>query len=118
MSSYHDLKVYRKSYEAAKTIYRLMNEVMPREELFGLTSQIKRASTGIPLNIAEGHAKNGGNAETIRFLRMALGTTAEMCVLVNMVYDFGFITEEAYRLQTETYNEIGKMLNALIKTLI
>ena len=117
MSSYHDLKVYKKSYEAAKTAYRLVNKVMPREEMFGLTSQIKRASTSIPLNIAEGYAKNSGKAETIRFLRMALGSTAEMSVLVNMIYDFEYITEETYRMQTETYNEIGKMLNALIRTM-
>ena len=117
MSSYQDLMVYKKSYEAAKTMYKLVNSVMPREEMFGLTSQIKRASTSIPLNIAEGYAKNSGKAETIRFLQMALGSTAEMSVLINMIYDFGYITQETYRMQTEAYDEIGKMITGLIKSI-
>jgi four helix bundle protein len=109
--------VYKKSYEAAKTMYKLVNSVKPREEMFGLTSQIKRASTSIPLNIAEGYAKNSGKAETIRFLQMAIGSTAEMSVLINMIYDFGYITQEPYRMQTETYDEIGKMITGLIKSI-
>ena len=116
MDSYKDLFVYKKSYEAALEIYKLVNKSMPREEVYGLTSQIRRASTSIPLNIAEGYAKNSGNAETARFLSMAKGSSAEMEVLTDFLKDLGYITEEEHRSFAERYTEIGKMLTGLIKS--
>ena len=56
LMGYGDLKVYEKSYKSALSIYR-MTERFPKEEIYGLTSQIRRAATSIPLNIAEGYAK-------------------------------------------------------------
>ena len=56
LMGYEDLKVYEKSYKSALSIYR-MTERFPKEEIYGLTSQIRRAATSIPLNIAEGYAK-------------------------------------------------------------
>ena len=73
MDGYKDLKVYQKSYKLALRMYREVAKTLPAEERYGLTSQIKRAATSIPLNIAEGYAKIGGAKETVRFLQMARG---------------------------------------------
>ena len=56
IQNYKDLKVYEKSYRAAVEMYRITS-FFPKDELYGLTSQIKRAATSIPLNIAEGYGK-------------------------------------------------------------
>ena len=84
---YKDLKVYERSYKAALAIYR-MTEKFPKEERYGLISQIQRAAVSIPLNIAEGYAK-----------------------------DLKMLTVEAYEKARAEYQEIGKMLNGLIKTI-
>ena len=89
---------------------------MPREEQYGLTSQIKRASTSIPLNIAEGYGKWVSGKELIRFLLMARGSCCEMEVLLNFIKDFGYITENEYTGYEARYIEIGKMLTGLIKS--
>ena len=116
MGSYKDLSVYEKSYEAAKEMY-MLTKSFPREEQFGLISQIKRAATSIPLNIAEGYGKVAGNVETLRFLKMAKGSVAEMEVLLRFSHDFGYVSREEYVKQCTVYEEIGKMLSGLIRAL-
>ena len=59
---FRDLKVYQRSYEAAIVMYQITKK-FPREEMYGLTSQIKRAATSIPLNIAEGYGKQENTNE-------------------------------------------------------
>ena len=113
---YEDLKVYEKSYKSALSIYR-MTESFPKEEMYGLTSQIRRAATGIPLNIAEGYAKRESQAEFKRYLLMALGSSDEMQVLLNFAKDLGYINLEAYKKSREVYKEIAKMLNALVNSI-
>jgi four helix bundle protein len=117
LSSYKDLSVYSKSYELSIEIYRKVNACMPQEEMFGLTSQIKRAATSIPLNIAEGYAKIGGRNETIRFLQMARGSCAEMTVLIDMLKDLEYITKTEHKEYAERYDEVGKMLTGLINSI-
>ena len=115
MSSYKDLKVYERSYELAKEMYMLM-KMLPKEETFGLISQIKRAATSIPLNIAEGYGKGVYGKELVRFLTMARGSCAEMEVLISFCGDFGYVEKDKTERLGERYQEIGKMLTALIKT--
>ena len=117
MSSYRDLTVYRVSYEVAKTIYKDVAPKLPSDERYGLVSQLKRAATSIPLNIAEGYGKNVGGKELIRFLVMARGSCCEMSVLVDFIRDFDFINENQHRYLTKTYEEIGKMLTGLIQSI-
>ena len=116
MSSYKDLKVYERSYELAKEMYKLMVK-LPREEMFGMISQIKRAATSIPLNIAEGYGKGASGKELVRFLMMARGSCSEMEVLISFCGDFGYFEEIQVREYSLRYQEIGKMLTALIKTI-
>ena len=116
MESYKDLRVYQKSYEAAKRLYKAVSDQYPVEERYGLSSQIKRAATSIPLNIAEGYGKGGGGKELQRFLMMARGSSAEMEVLLSFSKDFGYITPEEYAEYHGWYEEIGKMLTGLIRS--
>lgn len=116
MDSYKDLRVYQKSYEAAKHLYQVVSETYPCEERYGLTSQIKRAATSVPLNIAEGYGKGTSGKELQRFLMMARGSCAEMEVLLSFSKDFGYITEEENQRYQGWYEEIGKMLTGLIKS--
>ena len=116
MGNYKGLNVYVKSYEVAKEMYLLAGS-FPREEQFGLISQIKRAATSIPLNIAEGYGKSAGKPELLRFLKMAKGSVAEMEVLLDFAHDFGYMSGEVYSQKKRQYEEIGKMLSSLVAKL-
>ena len=85
----------------------------PKEEMFGLISQIKRASTSIPLNVAEGYGKRESPEEFKRFLLMAIGSCDEMRVLIDLSKDLGFISSFEHRECEKEYIEIGKMLTGL-----
>ena len=114
IQDFRDLAVYQRSYRLAIEIYKMARD-FPREELYGLTSQIKRASTSIPLNIAEGYGKRENVNEFKRFLLMAIGSCNEMRVLMDMIMDIGIITKEKHDIYEQEYDEIGKMLMTLRK---
>ena len=117
MESYRDLLVYRKSYEQTKRVYELTQK-FPKEEAYGMTSQMRRASMSIPLNLAaEGYGKAEMGKETLRYASMARGSSAEMEVLLDFAKDFGYISESGYIEAKERQEEIGKMLTGLIKSL-
>ena len=113
--NYKKLQVYEKSYKAALSIYRASKD-FPKEEMYGLTSQIRRAAVSIPLNIAEGYAKRESQSEFKRFLMMAIGSNDEVSVLLDFSKDLGYITEDLYKKGITEYIKIGKMLTELIKT--
>ena len=112
---YRELKIYERSYKAGLAIYRLTSKY-PTEERYGMTGQMRRASTSIPLNIAEGYAKRTSQQEFRRFLLMALGSANEMSVLLDYSCDLGYITEEEHEKASKEYDEIGRMLSAFIQT--
>ena len=112
--AYCKLKVYERSYKAGLTIYRL-TKGYPNEEKYGMVSQMRRAGTSIPLNIAEGYAKRESQEEFKRFLLMAIGSANEISVLLEYSKDLGYIGREEYETTAKEYDEIGKMLSALIK---
>ena len=114
IQTFRDLEVYRRSFEASVEMYRLTRE-FPREELYGLTSQIKRASTSIPLNIAEGYGKKENPDEFKRFLLMSIGSCNEMRVLLDLSARLGFVDEATHQRYENEYDEIGKMLMTLRK---
>ena len=116
MSSYKELTVYQISYELAKELYLQMHR-LPKDETFGMISQIKRAATSIPLNIAEGYGKGVSGKELIRFLTMARGSCAEMEVLLNFCKDFGYLEGTEVDEYVQRYTQVGKMLTGLIKSI-
>ncbi|MPN51132.1 hypothetical protein SDC9_198774 [bioreactor metagenome] len=113
---YRGLKVYGKSYALSVEMYKIASR-MPKEERYGLSSQIKRAATSIPLNIAEGHGKMESELEFKRYLLMAKGSCNEMQVLLDLSKDLGYMSESQHKEFTESYDEVGRMLSGLIKTL-
>ena len=113
---YRELKVYERSYKAGLAIYQLTNKY-PKEERYGMVGQMRRASTSIPLNIAEGYGKRASQQEFRRFLLMAIGSANEMSVLLEYSRDLGYITEEEHEKASKEYDEIGRMLNPFIQTI-
>ena len=94
-----------------------MTETFPKEEIYGLTSQIRRAATSIPLNIAEGYAKRESQAEFKRYIQIALGSSDEVQVLLDFAKDLSYIEEEKYGKAQTAYKEISKMLNGFSKSI-
>ena len=116
VSGYKELKVYKRSYKAAKAVYE-MTENFPKEERYGITNQLKRASLSIPLNIAEGYAKRESQEEFKRFLMMALGSSNEVLVLLDFSKDVGYISKETHSKAFAEYEEIASMLNSFIQSI-
>ena len=113
MGGYRDLQVYERSYAAARAIYK-MTETFPKEEVYGMTNQMRRASISIPLNIAEGYAKRESQIEFKRFLMMAIGSANEMSVLIDFAKDFEYTGKDVHEKARTEYEEICRMLNTLI----
>ena len=116
VSGYKELKIYKRSYKAAKAVYE-MTENFPKEERYGITNQLKRASLSIPLNIAEGYAKRESQEEFKRFLMMALGSSNEVLVLLDFSKDVGYISKETHSKAFAEYEEIASMLNSFIQSI-
>lgn len=113
MQNYKDLKVWVKSHEITLKIYSITNG-FPREEIYSLTSQIRRCSSSIPANIAEGCGKNS-NRDLGKFLNIALGSANETEYLLLLAKDLGYLTTDDYGLLERAINEVKAMLISLIQ---
>lgn len=113
--SYRDLEVWKKSVELVVEIYQLAKK-FPREEIYGLSSQIKRAAVSIPSNIAEGRYR-GTRKDFSQFLRIAYSSGAELETQLEIAKRLSFISEEEYQRVVSKLNEIMRMLNAIINKL-
>jgi four helix bundle protein len=112
--THKDLNVWKKSMNLAVLIYRITNQ-FPKEESFGLTSQMRRAAVSIPSNIAEGHGRNS-DKELIRFLFISLGSAAELETQILLSNKLDFLKEDSFNQLNELNNEVIKMLVALIRS--
>ena len=115
--NFRNLTVYKKSYDFVIKIYKLLKS-FPKDELFGIVDQIKRASVSIVLNIAEGYSKNMSNKEIVRFLRISKGSAGEVAVLLELSRDLKFIDNETSNRLIKDLDEVERMLYGLIKTLM
>jgi four helix bundle protein len=115
INSYRDLRVWQEAMTLAESCYRLTGQ-FPRDELFGLTSQIRRAAASVPANIAEGHGReNTGNF--VQHLRISQGSLKELETHLLLAGRVGILpasNSEAVLTQCES---LGKMLRALIRSL-
>ena len=111
---YENLQIYEKSYKSALSIYRISRK-FPKEEMYAMTNQIRRAATSVPLKKAEGYSKRESQAEFKRFLLMAMGSSDDVQVLLRLAKDLGYITDEEYTKVYATYKEISKMLNGMLR---
>jgi four helix bundle protein len=111
MQRFTDLKVWQRSHALVLEIYRLSSS-FPREERFGLISQLRRAAASVPTNIAEGSKRHGGQ-EYARFLNIAEGSLAEAEYLTVLGRDLGYLTHEAAKKPLTEISEIARMLHSL-----
>lgn len=114
MKSHKNLIVWQKSMMLVTRIYE-MTRTFPHEELFGITSQMRRAAVSIPSNIAEGYGRVYGK-ETLKFLSNALGSASELETQLEICFRLGFGSNIDLDELRNLTNEILRMLAALIKT--
>lgn len=115
INSYKELKVWQAAIELAVGVYRATGG-FPRDELYGLTSQMRRAASSIAANIAEGHGRET-TANLIQFLRIAQGSLKEFETHLIIAYKVGILPTEMFEALTVQSDDIGRMLRALIRSL-
>ena len=112
MQSHKELKVWQYAIDMAVEIQNVTRSY-PKEEIFGMVSQMRRAATSISMNIAEGYAR-GTDKEILHFLYIASGSASELDTQLILSYRFGFIDAETKSRLSEQLTIIRKMLNSLI----
>jgi len=113
--SYRDLRVWQEGMALAKACY-LLTKRFSKEELFGMTSQIRRSASSVPANIAEGYGRDS-TGEYIQFLRVSQGSLKELETHVMLCSRVGLTTESESRDVLEGCDRLGKMLHRLIRSL-
>ena len=112
MRDFRQIKVWAKAHKLTLGIYKTTSS-FPREELYGLTSQLRRASASIPANIAEGFGR-GGKAELARFLVIGMGSAYEAEYHALLAKDLGFISADTHARLEDQIVEVKRMLAALL----
>ena len=115
MKDFRQLKVWEKAHQLALSIYKA-TKLFPKEELYGLTSQIRRASMSIPTNIAEGCGRKT-DADFARFLQIAMGSASETEYQLLLSHDLEFLSKEDYEKLNNDVTEIKRMLTSFMQTL-
>lgn len=115
MRDFRKQKVWEKSHALTLEVYKV-TENFPREEVYGLTSQIRRACASIPANIAEGCGKDG-DADFARFLQISRGSASELEYHILLAKDLGFLKQDDYNQLNKETNEVKQMLPNFIKKL-
>jgi len=111
--TYKELIVWQKADKLAIEVYKATRS-FPKEEIYGLTSQIRRAALSIPTNIVEGYARKG-DRELARFVNISIGSMAETEYLLDFAKRLGYLKEEEYEKIEELRKEAGKLLWSFYK---
>lgn len=112
MKTHKDLEVWKRAVELVTKVYQL-TQAFPKDEIYGLTSQLRRSAVSIPSNIAEGAARQS-NKEYIQFLYVALGSLMELDTQMMIAKNLNFMSESEFLEVQLKMDEIGKLLNGLI----
>jgi len=111
MKDITDLDVFKLAHSLVLQIYKI-TESFPKKEIYGLTSQLRRASISIPANLVEG-ANRAGKKEFKHFISIARGSSGEMQYLVKLSRDLNYLKDEDYRNLRDGYTRTSKMLTKL-----
>lgn len=111
-STYQDLRVWQQAMDLTEEIYRATAE-FPKSELYGLLSQMRRASVSVPSNIAEGKGRHS-DPEFVRFLLNARGSLLELQTQILIARRLQYLTEEKTETLCRHTDIVGRQLNALI----
>jgi four helix bundle protein len=112
---HRQLKVWQQAMDLAEKVHRVTLG-FPREELYGLVSQMRRCVVSIPSNVAEGYGRGG--KDYARFVSIAYGSLLELETQIELAHRFGYIDEATIKNLLGNCAEVGKMLNGLRKSLI
>jgi four helix bundle protein len=115
MRDFKELQVWGKAHQLTLAVYKATTG-FPKEELYGLTSQIRRACSSIPANIAEGCGRDS-EAEFRHFLQIAMGSASELEYHILLVRDLEMLNEESYQKLNTDLIEVKRMLNGFIQKL-
>ncbi|MEK6746916.1 MAG: four helix bundle protein [Pseudomonadota bacterium] len=111
IKNYKDLEVWKKSRILVKQIYQLTKD-FPKDELYALTSQLRRAIISVPSNIAEGHSRSG-TKDFIQFISIAIGSLAEVETQIILAEDLEYINSSKTEKIYGNIHELQRMLHAL-----
>jgi four helix bundle protein len=114
IGSFRDLTVWRKSMGMVKVTYQA-TQCFPKEEMFGLTSQIRRAAVSIPSNIAEGYGRQS-KGDYVHFLKIAQGSAAELETELILATEIGLLSKGPSEQLLRELDEVKKMLYSLIRS--
>src|SRR5213593_1688458 len=115
MRDFRELKVWEKAHNLTLAVYKATAS-FPKDELYGLTSQIRRSCASIAANIAEGCGRSG-EAELARFLHIALGSASELEYHLLLSFDLGLLTKSDFDQLSTDVVEVKQMLTSFIKKL-
>lgn len=115
MKDFHNLKIWEKAHQLTLSIYRVTRE-FPKDELYSLTNQVRRASSSIGANIAEGCGKDS-DADLKRYLLIAMGSSSELENYLLLAKDLEYLEKDTYEVLQKELTELRKMLNAFIQKL-
>lgn len=115
MQDFRTLKVWQRSHQLVLELYRVTTS-FPSQELYGITSQIRRAVASIPTNIAEGCGR-GSDAHFARFLQMSMGSASELDYHLLLAHDLHFLETSHHEKLHSELAEIKRMLNSFLQKL-
>jgi four helix bundle protein len=115
MKAFGELKVWEKSHELTLAVYHA-TKTFPKQEIYSLTSQIRRASASIPANIAEGCGRNG-DAELARFCQIAMGSASELEYHSLLARDLCYLSDSDHKRVGTKVSEVKRMLTSFIQKL-
>jgi four helix bundle protein len=112
MRNYRDLQVWNKAHHLTLELYRV-SRAFPREEIYGLTSQLRRAAVSIGANLAEGCGRRT-SSELARFVRIAMGSASELDYHLVLCRDLGFLNDGDFKRTATDLIEVRKMLTSFL----
>ena len=115
MKTFRDLLVWQKSMNFVTLVYQI-SKIFPNEELFGLTSQIRRCSISIPSNISEGFGRDSVK-DYLRFLNIAISSLFELQTQLEIAFNLQYILKEKFDELYELSREIERMLSSFIRSI-
>ena len=115
MQNFRNLKVWQMAHQLTLGVYR-STRCFPKEELYGLTSQMRRCSCSVASNIAEGCGR-GGDADMGRFLQIAMGSASELEYQLLLSHDLGLVCESDHKVLASQATEVKRMLASLLQKL-
>jgi four helix bundle protein len=113
MRDFRNLQIWQRSHQLALDVYKSTKNY-PKSELYGLTSQIRRSAVSIPSNIAEGCGKTG-EAELVRYLRIAMGSASELEYQLILSHDLKYLLGEVFQTLEDEVIQLKKMLVVFTK---